>query len=113
MHQDGTDASNLGCLYGTQYRVSQQCRTERLALSRLVDRKSPDHHHRYRVGHIASDAARRFRVSYCANGKRVVAHHPPFYASHVCSGSATFFVLEGPSSKPVIERRLTRLELRK
>jgi hypothetical protein len=82
-------------------------------LSRLVDRKSPDYHYRYWVGHIASDSARRFRVSYGADGKRVIPHNPLFYASHVCAGGTTVFVLEGASSKPVIERQLPAVELRK
>src|SRR5512141_1167905 len=112
MHQDGTNAGNLRGMDCTQYRVPQQGRAERLALSCLVDRKSPDHHYRYRVRHIASNAPWRFHVSDCSDGKRVVAHNPLFYASHVRTGGTTFFVLEGPPSQPVVECRFPAAELR-
>src|ERR1700741_912656 len=111
MHQEGANSSNLGRLYGTQYRVSQEGRAERPALSCLVDGKAPNHHYRYRVRHIGSNSPRRFRVSYYASGKCIIAHNPLSYADHVRPGGATLFVLEGSPSQPVIERRFPAVKL--
>ena len=94
-----------------QYCVSQEGWAERLALNCLINREPPNHRHRYRVRHIASDSARRLSMSYSTRCEGIIADTPLPHASDESPRGAALFVLKCPFSQPVIEHCFTTVEL--
>src|SRR5208337_1696095 len=54
----------------------------------------------------------RNHVGHRAYRESVVAHNSPSHADHVCPRRSALFVLAGALPQPVIERRLSAVELR-
>src|SRR5208282_4213876 len=78
----------------------------------FVDSEPPDDHDRHRVGHIAPDAARRFRQCYGANRQGIIADHLPPGADHVRTRSTAFLIVRRSPSQPVVQRRLSAIKFR-
>jgi hypothetical protein len=99
-------------LQRTQYRIAQQRGPDLSPLKVIVDSQAADDHDRHRIGHVAPDPARRFRMGHGANRQGIIADHLLAGADYVGARSTAFLILERPPSQPFVEGRLSAIELR-
>ena len=73
MHDQGSNAGDVGCAGGTQENVFQQRPAKARSLPRLIDREAAKYHHWYRVsGQSLADPWRRFIPGYATNRQGVI-----------------------------------------
>jgi hypothetical protein len=95
----------------TNYRIPKQGCTELDALNPSVYRKPCEHHHRYRIRHVAPDDAGGFPVRDGSRCQSVISKHTPDSIHHnECTAGSVQVVGQRTPFQPVIQQRLTAVE---
>ena len=92
MNENCANAYNPGGMDCSQDCIFQESRTDSTTLEFEIDGQTPNHHHRYRVGHIPPDAAWSIPMRNRARAQRVIAHNLPLDADDIASGCAAFLI---------------------
>lgn len=103
MHEYGTESAELRGLKDSKYRIAQWTGAEPSVLIRAVDRKTGEHHDRYRVRHVAAHSAGRRFLRHTAGSKGIVTDDSATGANHIRARSAGLLVGESTPFQPVVE----------